>query len=138
MNNKVIKRKIRHFLTGIFFGSIISGGYILTGLFSTQLSITKMLCVAFFSGCIGLLTAIFDLDMNFSLLVVIHCLLTFGLLSLMFTFNGWFYIIEKNPLKFLIGFLLSYGAVWAYDRIKQRRKVRKINEKLANRKGNEL
>lgn len=138
MEKQLIIKIIKRFVIGMFFGAVVFGCIVLLGFHSRQeITMMDIIVLLFFSGCMGELSAIFSLDINFLPALAWHFVGTLTISLLMFTFNDWQDLIWQKFNKYAIGFLVTYVLIWQITRIDQRRKIRKINLQLHKRKTRE-
>ena len=127
-----MKKVFSAMLSGLRTGSL---AYLFVLLFNIQKSpVTKwnIISVLIMSACIGLVSLIFKSDrFSFLKLLMIHFLLTLGLVATMMISNDWGNILLLP--SFWIDFLLIYIIIWGSVRLDVYLKTQKINQALSKR-----
>lgn len=135
MQKHLLIKIIKRFIIGMFFGAVVFGSIVLLGLHDRNVITAKTIInLLFFSGCMGELTAIFSIDINFLPALAWHFVGTLTLSLLMFIFNGWSDLLMNNLGNYILGFLITYIVIWQITRLDQRRKINRINQQLHRRK----
>ncbi|KRM82892.1 hypothetical protein FC35_GL001091 [Limosilactobacillus coleohominis DSM 14060] len=80
-------------------------------------------------GLIGIATVVFKTDINYFLATLIHFLTTSVLVGIMMFLNNW-----KISWQSVLLVVLTYVIIWIIMRFQQLQDVRKINERLNQRK----
>ncbi|KRK34516.1 DUF3021 domain-containing protein [Loigolactobacillus bifermentans] len=126
----MMQKLLRYTIRGIGYGSF---AYLLTLLlFHIQIrpTVASTLSVWLISAGIGWLSFLFESDrLPFWLIILLHCLGTLGLITLMMLYNGW-----SCDLRYLGIFAVIYAIVWVVVRLNQHLKVTEINQALAHRR----
>ncbi|MHC5249901.1 DUF3021 domain-containing protein [Enterococcus sp. LJL90] len=130
MDKKIIKKILSRFFAGVIFAAIIFATLRLFQIQTEPLSVGNVVSVLFLGGCSGQLTGIFDLEINFSLALLLHFLCTMLLAIFIFMVNGWQDLLLEDGLTAFGYFFISYLFVWLVLKMLQRRKISKINRQL--------
>lgn len=124
-----LKRGIRYFVRGMGYGSIT---YLAIVAFLTPnmiVSATSVITVFIISGLIGELSFLFQTELPYPLVLVIHLIGTFILYSGMMLINHW-------PLDWrnIIIFIVVYIAIWVIIRLVEERQISRINRQIKKKR----
>lgn len=128
----MIKKTFRYALIGLLIGSltflvflVLSGDALVTP--------KEIISVWLMSIGIGLVSAIFEIEWNMLVEVIIHFMVTIGLVMLMCAYNGWLPSLLNHWLISLAIFVLIYAAIWLGMYLSQLTEMRRLNQQIRRR-----
>lgn len=134
---KLMKNILNTFIFGVTIGSTIYLLVIAAGYQPTPPTPKNILSIMLMSGLIGLLSWIFETDsLPYFIALGVHCLSTFGLVTIMMAYNGWLFTAWERPqfwINYLSGYVIIYGLAWGIIELILITRVRRINEVLKKR-----
>ncbi|WP_203629677.1 DUF3021 domain-containing protein [Lentilactobacillus fungorum] len=131
----IFKTTLKFFFEGVEIGSAIYLMILLTGLQSSAPTSKNIASVMVMAGLVGLCSWLFTTDrISFLTAFIIHFFITFGLVTIMMTVNGW---LIWNSLTFwtelIVLYLIIYAIAWTLVRIGGYTKLKRINAILKKR-----
>lgn len=126
---------IKYFAIGVLLGSF---SFLAILLFSGGMMVQPqaVLSLFFFSGLIGLVSMIFEVErFNFPIKLLIHILMTLIIVGLMMYFAGWWHVLVIGHLiSFLITVFIVYVVVWIMLYLADVTDTKKMNAVIQRRK----
>lgn len=124
-----MKKFFRYALLGVLIGSLT---FLVVLLFTGPTTVTpkEIISVLLMSAGIGLVSSIFEIEWNMLLEVVIHFILTFGLVALTSGYNNWPSEFSINTLFSFGIFVLIYVAIWVGLYVVQLVDMKRLNQKI--------
>lgn len=129
----MLKKFFRYILIGLLIGSLT---YLIILAFNSPVVVTaaNIISVLLMSAGIGLVSAIFEIEWNMMLEVVIHFLVTFGLVILMCSYNNYLPILMQHVIPSFLSFLLTYVLIWLGLYLVQLADMKRLNNQIKMRK----
>lgn len=129
-----LKSFLRHFLTGVGFGSFFLSAIKLSFSQTLQISRPEFFWVLIASGLIGLYAYIFSFDYrHFATVFIVHFLLTLS--TVMITAAALYQLTDFASFAYLfLIFLIVYGLVWLVNSLYTKNEVNEVNNKLLQKK----
>lgn len=125
----MMKIVINRFLKGLVIGATTYLVFMTFHFQNTLPTVFNTVSVMVISGLIGIATVVFKTDINYFLAILIHFLTTSVLVGIMMFLNHW-----KISWQSVLLVVLAYVIIWIIMRLQQLQDVRKINERLNQRK----
>lgn len=124
-----MKIMINRFLKGLAIGATTYLVFLTFRFQDTLPTVFNTASVMIIGGLIGITTLVFKVDINYFLATFIHFLITSLLVGIMMFLNHW--AISWQSLLLVI---ITYIIIWIVLRFQQQQDIRKINERLNQRK----
>ena len=119
----------KRFCMGIGYGAVTYLIVVTLRIQSSMPSILNTASVLIISGLIGVASLVFELDIGYLTALLIHFVITCGLIAVMIWINHWEFTFIT-----LIMTVIIYLIVWGLMRLNQVNDVSRINRKLRDRK----
>lgn len=132
MMMKFMKKFFRYIVLGMLIGAL-TYLVILLILGSSTVTRSNIISILVMSAGIGLVSSIFDYELNYLLAMVIHFFVTFTMVVLMCNFNGWLPTLATNLFFSFFQFLMIYVIIWLGLYAFQMADIKRINQKLRKR-----
>lgn len=129
----MIKKIFRYAVIGMLIGSLT---FLLILLFSGTTLVTPQSIISnlAMSAGIGLVSMIFEIEWNMLLEIVIHFLVTLGLVTAMCFYNGFISSVSVNLALSLLGFVMIYVMIWLGLYLFQLADMKRLNRQIELRK----
>ncbi|WP_119325616.1 DUF3021 domain-containing protein [Companilactobacillus musae] len=126
----MIRKLFKYAVIGLLIGSLTYLA-VLTVVGSSIVTSRNIISIWIMSIGIGWISMIFEIEWNMLLEVLIHFIITAGLVMIMTIYNGWW---SMHLLAGLLGFLLIYIAVWVGLYVSQLADMKRLNTQIRKRK----
>lgn len=127
-----MKKVFSAMLSGLRTGSLVYLMVLLLDIQQSPASKSNIISILVMSAVIGLVSLIFESErFSFLLLLTVHCLITFALVSAMMIYNGWQEVLVLP--RFWLDYFLIYVLIWGMVRLDIYLKTQKINQALSKR-----
>lgn len=128
----MIRKFFRYIIIGLLIGSVT---YLTILLIQGDSTVTSgnILSIWLMSACIGLVSSIFELEWNFLLEMLIHFLVTFGLVMAMCSYNNWLPGLTGHAWASFFEFLIIYVAIWLGLYLTRLTDMKRLNAKIKER-----
>lgn len=134
-----MRKIIRYAVIGTLIGSLT---YLVILLFmgtSTIVTQKSIISILIMSAGIGIVSMIFEYDqLNMILEMVIHFVVTLGLVVLMCGYNGWLPELSVQGLLSFLGFVVIYVAIWGGLYLVQLADMKRVNHQIKVRKNKKV
>lgn len=128
----MLRKLFRYLSIGLLIGSFT---YLVILIFASPAFVTSsnIISVLLMSGGIGLISAIFEIEWNMLLEIVIHFVITLGLVLAMCSYNNYWPGISQHILANFLFFLLIYVLIWLGIYLSQLADMKRLNQQIKNR-----
>ncbi|MEO5288811.1 DUF3021 domain-containing protein [Limosilactobacillus allomucosae] len=126
---KNFRKSIHYFIRGMGYGSIT---YLVIITFFTSnmiVSKTSVITVFIFSGLIGELSFLFQMELSYSVALVIHLIGTCILYTGMMLINHWLF-----DWRTILIFVIVYIIIWLIIGLVEKQHINQINQQIMNRR----